>query len=83
MKPLDAELEMAIVAAEGMLEASEDEHHIAKSLLYLYQRLQHLEKIRAAAEDCLASGQEPRHAGLVRAIEAARAAEQAGNPESG
>jgi hypothetical protein len=51
------------------------------SLLYLYQRLQHLENIRAAAEACIHFGQEdPRHAGLLLAIEAARAAEEAEAP---
>jgi hypothetical protein len=44
--------------------------------LYLYQRLQGLEKVRAAAENYLHFGQEePQHAELVLAIEAARQAE--------
>lgn len=78
MKPTDTEQEIAIVAAEGMLEAGEDGHHIAKTLLYLYQRLQQLEKIRAAAENSLAFGREnPPHAALAQAIEAARAADEA------
>jgi len=84
MKPTDAELEIAIVAAEHMRETGEDGHHVAQSLLYLYQRLQHLEKIRAAAEVCLDFGrEEARHAGLALAIEAARAAEDAEVPEAG
>jgi hypothetical protein len=84
MKPTDAELEIAIVAAERMRETGEDGHHVAQSLLYLYQRLQHLEKIRAAAEACLEfDREEPRHAGLALAIEAARTAEKAETPESG
>ncbi|MGD2136763.1 MAG: hypothetical protein PVJ66_00400 [Gammaproteobacteria bacterium] len=78
MKPTDAELEIAIVAAERMLETDEDEHHVAMSLLYLYQRLQHLENIRAAAEACLDSGEaESRRDGLKLAIDAARAAADA------
>jgi len=77
MKPTANELEMAIVAAEAMRESGADEHHVARTLLYLYQRLQELENVRAAAENYLHSGQEERrHAELVQAIEAARQAEQ-------
>jgi hypothetical protein len=77
MKPTANELEMAIVAAEAMRESGADEHHVAKTLLYLYQRQQYLEKVRAAAENYLHSGQEePQHAELVLTIEAARQAEQ-------
>lgn len=77
MKPTANQLEMAIVAAEAMRESGTDEHHIAQTLLYLYQRLLDLEKVRAAAENYLHSGQEePQHAELVLAIEAARQAEQ-------
>jgi len=73
MKPSDNEMEIAIVAAEALLAAGEDEHHLAGTLLYLYQRQQDLEKVRAAAEDFLQSGQaEPQNAELVRAIESAR-----------
>ena len=45
MKPTANELEMAIVAAEAMRESGADEHHVARTLLYLYQRLQELEII--------------------------------------
>jgi hypothetical protein len=77
MKPTDNELETAIVAAEEMRASGADEHHVAKTLLYQYQRLQDLEKIRAAVENYLRFGQEePQHAELVLAIESARKNEQ-------
>lgn len=77
MKPTDNELEMAIVAAREMRTLGEDHHHVAVSLLYLYQRQQDLEKIRAAAEDYLDSGQDgPQKAALARAVAAARENEQ-------
>jgi len=72
MKPTDNELEMAIVAAERMRETGEDEHHVARSLLYLYQRLQDLENVLDAAESYLYFGQEElQHTELVRTIETA------------
>lgn len=77
MKPTENEMEMAIVAAEAIRESGADEHHVARTLLYLYQRLQVLEQVHAAAEHYLHFGQEePRHAELVLAIEAARKTEQ-------
>jgi hypothetical protein len=77
MKPTDNEVETAIVAAEAMRESGADEHHVAKTLLYQYQRLQDLEKIREAAENYLHFGQEePQHAQLVLVIEAARKTER-------
>ena len=73
MKPTETELEIAIIAAEQMRDLGKDKHHIAKSLLYLYQRLQTVERIRKAAERYVHFGQEePQHAELVRAIEAAK-----------
>lgn len=76
MKPTDAELEMAIVAAERMRETGNDDHHVAKSLLYLYQRLDQVDKVRQAAENYLYFGQEEQqHAELLLAIEAAKKAE--------
>ncbi len=73
MKPTDAELEIAIIAAERMRETGTDEHHLAKSLLYLYQRLDKVEKVLSAAEHYLHSGrEESQYDALVRAIEAAR-----------
>jgi len=79
MKPTDNELEIAIVAAERLCETAADEHHVAKSLLYLYEQLDRLEKVRVAAEDFLHSGQEdPQYDALVRALEAAREAAPTG-----
>jgi hypothetical protein len=84
MKPTANELEMAIVAAEAMRTSGTDEHHVAKTLLYLYQRLQGLEKVFAAAENYLQFGQEePQHAELVLAIDAVRQAEQHESGEEG
>jgi hypothetical protein len=75
MKPTDNELEIAIVAAERLCETAADEHHVARTLLYLYERLDKLEQVRAAAEDFLHSGQEdPQYEALARALEAAREA---------
>jgi hypothetical protein len=73
MKPTDAELEIAIIAAERLCETGTDEHHLGQCLIYLYQRLDQLDRVRAAAEDFLHSGQEdPQYDALVRAIEASR-----------
>ena len=77
MKPTETELEIAIIAAEQMRDLGKDKHHIAKSLLYLYKRLQTVERIHKAAERYIHFGQEePQHAELVMAIEAARRAEE-------
>jgi hypothetical protein len=76
MKPNDNELEMAIVAARAMRTSDEDRHHVAASLLYLYQRQQDLERVRRAAENYLDSGHnEAQRAGLEQAIGIARANE--------
>jgi len=76
MKPTETELEIAIIAAEQMRDTGNDTHHVAKTLLYLYQRLQAVERIHKAAERYIHFGQEePQHAELVMAIEAARKAE--------
>ena len=77
MKPTATELEMAIVTAERILDSGGDDHHLAKSLLYLYQRLGKLEKVYTAASNYLHFGQEEsRHAELVLAIEAVKRQEQ-------
>ena len=77
MKPTASELEIAIVAAERMRASGSDEHHVAHSLLYLYQRLQKLEKVCSAASNYLYFGQEePQHAELVLALEAVKQQEQ-------
>ena len=77
MKPTAAELEMAIVAAERMRASGNDEHHVAQSLLYLYQHNEKLEKVHTAASNYLHFGQEePQHAELVLALEAMKQQEQ-------
>jgi len=77
MKPTDGELEMAIIAAEELWQSGRDEHHLAKTLLYLYQRFEVLEKVRIAAENYLRTPQEaPRQAELTRAIETANKLDQ-------
>jgi hypothetical protein len=73
MKPTASELEIAIVAAERIRSSGTDEHHMAQCLLYLYQRLEKLEKVNTAASNYLHFGQEePQHAELVLALEAAQ-----------
>ena len=77
MKPTDGELEMAIIAAEELWQSGHDEHHLAKTLLYLYQRVEVLEKVRAAAENHLHSTPEASRQGdLQHAIEAAERMER-------
>jgi hypothetical protein len=72
-KPSENALEMAIVAAEQGIDSGQDEHHVASTLLYLYQRQQDLDMIREAAEQLLGSEQdEDRLAALAQAVEAAR-----------
>jgi len=73
MKPTATELEMAIVAAERMSTCGSDEHHVAQCLLYLYQRLEKLEKVYSAANNYLHFGQEEtQHAELLLALEAVK-----------
>ena len=75
-KPTDNELEIAIVAAEQRLDSGQDEHHLAITLLYLYQRQQDLERIRGAAERLLRSARdESRLTSLSEAIEIAHSNE--------
>ena len=75
-KPTDNELEMAIIAAEQDLESGQDAHHVAASLIYLYQRLQDLERVRDAAERLVSPGpDEDRLRALVQALDTARANE--------
>jgi hypothetical protein len=68
-KPTENELEMAIVAAEQMMQGGQDEHHLAGSLIYLYQRTQALETVLEAAKQLSRNGaNEARLAELARAI---------------
>ena len=72
MKPTDGELEIAVIAAEELWQSGRDEHHLGKTLLYLYQRLDAVDRVRVAAENYLHSGQEASlEAELRQAIDAA------------
>ena len=72
-KPTDNELEMAIIAAEQDLESGRDAHHVAASLIYLYRRLQDLERVRDAAQRLVDRAQdEDRLADLQLALDTAR-----------
>jgi hypothetical protein len=50
VKPSDQELKAALAEAEQIRESGEDPHFLAKSLLYLHQRNQDLEKVLEHAE---------------------------------
>ncbi len=77
LKPAKNELLHALQAAEQMREHDLDKHHIAKALLYFAERNRKLEKVLASAELYLHFGQgSAEHATLVRAIKAARTAEE-------
>jgi len=82
MKPTDSELQIALNEAERLRASEEDEHYLGKCLLYLNQRLEDVEKVREAAESYLYFGQEePLHAELLLAIEAAKEAEERASGE--
>jgi hypothetical protein len=73
VKPTENQLEMAIVAAEQLLDSGQDEHHMAAALIYLYQRLQDLERVREIAGRLAAKGPDQEGiAELVGALEAVR-----------
>jgi hypothetical protein len=73
VKPTENQLEMAIVAAEQLLDSGQDEHHMAAALIYLYQRLQDLERVREIAGQLAAAGpDQERMAELAGALEAIR-----------
>ena len=76
VKPTENQLEMAIVAAEQLLDSGQDEHHMAAALIYLYQRLQDLERVREIASRLAASGpDQERMTELAGALEAVRGQE--------
>ncbi|NOY66958.1 MAG: hypothetical protein GXP13_06070 [Gammaproteobacteria bacterium] len=73
MKPDTNELNKALAAAEAMRESGEDPDFISKSLLYLYQRVNKLEKVFNASSQYMHFGQEEHeHAVLLKALESAR-----------
>ena len=56
-KPTEAEYESALTEAARMRESGEDPNFVAKTLLNLDYRFQHLEKVYEALEAWLHSGQ--------------------------
>jgi len=73
MKPSANELKKAIAVAELIRESGEDPEYISKSLLYLFHRVENLEKVFSAASRYMRFGQEEReHALLLKALESAR-----------
>jgi hypothetical protein len=75
LKPTDEALQAALAEAERLREQGADPRHLARSLLYLADRVRLLEAVYEAAGNYLRFGQEEHeHTVLVNAIEAARAA---------
>lgn len=73
MKPTTDELEMALDVAERMRDADIDSYYLAKSLLYLDQRNQLLEKVLEHVELFIQFGlPEDEHARLVLLLEEIR-----------
>lgn len=77
MKPNPDQLRMALGEAERLREEGTDAHCLAKTVLYQHARLQHLEEVRRLAERLMNFGQDEHdHALLVKALDAARHAEE-------
>ena len=74
-KPTSTELNDALQEAARMREQGDDPHFIAKSLLNLHYRINHLEKVMHAAERYLHGQAIHEHSVLIRAIEAAHKAD--------
>lgn len=75
-KPDAQQIKRALQVAEQLRETNRDPDFVARTLLYLKQREHELERVFIAAEHYLHSGLgEHEHSELVRAIEAARKAE--------
>ena len=73
MKPSTNELEKALAMAEAMRESGEDPDFLSKSIMYLNQRVEVLEKVFDAANHYMRFGQEEReHTVLLQALESAR-----------
>ena len=73
MKPTREELHAALAEAEQVRERGEDPHFLAKSLLYLYQRNEDLERILTHLERYLEFGLPvEEHTRLEKLIEAAK-----------
>lgn len=84
MKPSADELKQALAEAERLRAINADQHHLAKAMLYQHERLQHLEEVRRLAERLMNFGQDEHdHALLVKALGAARHAEEQAGREEG
>jgi len=73
MKPSANELAKALAMAEVMRESDDDPECLSKAFLYLYQRVEKLERVFNAANQYMRFGQEEHeHTVLLQALEAAR-----------
>ncbi|MBI5039707.1 MAG: hypothetical protein HZB57_00375 [Gammaproteobacteria bacterium] len=78
MKPTLEELHQALTEAQRLRAAGEDTQHLAKTVLYQQERLRYLEDVYLRAERLVQFGlDEHEHALLVKALDAARRAEEA------
>lgn len=76
-RPADDEYRTAMHTAEVLHVESRDPRHLGKSLLYLDQRRDYLEKVLELADRFLLTGQDEQvHALLLKAIHAAKRAEE-------
>jgi hypothetical protein len=76
-KPTDEEYATALRTAETLHVEARDPRHLGKAMLYLDQRRAYLEKVLELADRFLLTGQdEHTHALLLKAIHAAKRAEE-------
>ncbi len=76
-KPTDQEYATALRTAETLHVEARDPRHLGKSMLYLDERRRYLEKVLELADRFLLTGQdEQTHALLLKAIHAAKRAEE-------
>ncbi len=84
MKPTEIELKQALDEAERMREADADQHHLAKSLIYLHQRNAALEPMLEHLEKYLNFGLPvEEHSALVRMVDEIREQEDTINDSKG
>ena len=77
MKPNAEQLRLALAEAERLRATGEDGQYLARTLLYQQERLRHLEDVRLRAERLVNFGlDEHEHALLIKALDAARRAEE-------
>lgn len=83
LKPSDEEFATALAAAETAYVSDRDSRFLGKGFLYLAQRRAYLEKVFALADRFLRGGQdEHQHAMLLKAILAAKRAEERATQEA-